>query len=213
LLNEQLESEHQQKLTAIAKREQDQRTRDEESTNAKIRRDKQQSLDAITSGLELFASKNKKAAKLAFNLNKGKAIAEAAQNTYLAATKALTLGPILGPIAAVAIAALGFRQISAIAQTRFNESGSGGTPGAVGGGGGNISAGNFDAGTEGVTQNAAIANAADLAPKERTTINVVGRPGDTVTVEQMNDILDKIKDASANDEITITVTEDRAVIA
>lgn len=53
------------------------------------------------------------------NVQKASSIAQATINTAEAVTKALTLGPILGPIAAGAISALGAIQIMVIAKQRF----------------------------------------------------------------------------------------------
>jgi len=55
--------------------------------------------------------------KALFAVGKGLAIAEASINTYTAATKALTLGPVLGPIAAGVITAAGLVQVAQIAST------------------------------------------------------------------------------------------------
>jgi hypothetical protein len=78
----------------------------------------------------VFELTGEKSTKL-FNLMKGFQIAEAVGNTYVAATKALTAGPIIGPIMAAGIIASGLAYVARIVSAKPNKSGTGG-----GGGGG-----------------------------------------------------------------------------
>jgi len=57
--------------------------------------------------------------KFLFDVGKLSSIATATINTFEAATKALTLGPIVGPLQMAAILALGFAQVTRIASTNF----------------------------------------------------------------------------------------------
>jgi len=107
----------------------------------------QQQLDLVKGSFQafadvatLFAGKNKKAQKTAFNIQKAANIASATIDTYTAATAAFksavgipVVGPVLAPIAAAGAVAAGLMNIKKIAASKFE---GGETPSASGGGGG-----------------------------------------------------------------------------
>lgn len=84
-------------------------------------------LSIIQSATELFGKGNEKAAKTAFNINKGAAIAEATISTYLAAQKAYAsqiipgdpTSIVRGGIAAGLAVASGLVKVAKISQTQF----------------------------------------------------------------------------------------------
>ncbi len=86
----------------------------------------------------MFAGKNKKAQKTAFNIQKAANIASATIDTYTAATAAFksaagipVIGAVLAPIAAAGAVAAGLINIKKIAASQFE---GGGTPSADTGG-------------------------------------------------------------------------------
>jgi hypothetical protein len=98
------------------------------------------SFQAFADVATLFAGKNKKAQKTAFNIQKAANIASATIDTYTAATAAFksaagipVVGPVLAPIAAAGAVAAGLMNIKKIAASKFE---GGETPSASGGGGG-----------------------------------------------------------------------------
>ena len=98
------------------------------------------SFQAFADVASLFAGKNKKAQKTAFNIQKAANIASATIDTYTAATAAYksaigipVVGPVLAPIAAGGAIAAGLMNIKKIAASKFE---GGGTPSADTGGGG-----------------------------------------------------------------------------
>jgi len=98
------------------------------------------SFQAFADVATLFAGKNKKAQKAAFNIQKAANIASATIDTYTAATAAFksaagipVIGPVLAPIAAAGAVAAGLMNIKKIAASKFE---GGETPSASGGGGG-----------------------------------------------------------------------------
>jgi hypothetical protein len=107
----------------------------------------QQQLDLVKGSFQafadvatLFAGKNKKAQKTAFNIQKAANIASATIDTYTAATAAFksaagipVVGAVLAPIAAAGAVAAGLMNIKKIAASKFE---GGETPSASGGGGG-----------------------------------------------------------------------------
>lgn len=107
----------------------------------------QQQLDLVKGSFQafadvatLFAGKNKKAQKTAFNIQKAANIASATIDTYTAATAAFksaagipVIGAVLAPIAAAGAVAAGLMNIKKIAASKFE---GGETPSASGGGGG-----------------------------------------------------------------------------
>jgi hypothetical protein len=97
----------------------------------------------------LFAGKNKKAQKTAFNIQKAANIASATIDTYTAATAAFksaagipVVGPVLAPIAAAGAVAAGLMNIKKIAASQFE-----GASAPSGGGGGGGSGGGATAPT------------------------------------------------------------------
>ena len=107
----------------------------------------QQQLDLVKGSFQafadvaaLFAGKNKKAQKTAFNIQKAANIASATIDTYTAATAAFksaagipVVGAVLAPIAAAGAIAAGLMNIKKIAASKFE---GGETTSASGGGGG-----------------------------------------------------------------------------
>jgi hypothetical protein len=98
------------------------------------------SFQAFADVATLFAGKNKKAQKTAFNIQKAANIASATIDTYTAATAAFksaagipVIGPVLAPIAAAGAVAAGLINIKKIAASKFE---GGETPSTGGGGGG-----------------------------------------------------------------------------
>ena len=100
-------------------------------------------LQMISDLTTIFAGKSKEAQKRAFQINKAASIAnttistwEAAQGAYKSQMATDTPdAPIRATIAAGIAVAQGFIRVAAIAKTKFDESGSGGTGGISGGGG------------------------------------------------------------------------------
>jgi hypothetical protein len=97
------------------------------------------SFQALSDVASLFAGKNKKAQKTAFNVQKAANIASATIDTYTAATAAFksaagiaVIGPVLAPIAAAGAIAAGLINIKKIAASKFE---GGETPSSGGGGG------------------------------------------------------------------------------
>lgn len=159
-------------------------------------------LDAIR-GLEDDASKEErkrlrqslkeqqKAAAKAFKIQQGIAVAEAIVNGLLAAQKALTLGPIAGPIAAAAIGVLTAANIAAIAAQQPPEFRAGGM---VGGPSDNTAtpivahSGEFIVNQQGVNtlgaDTLAAANSGRGGGGQSTTVNLVvgNQTAETITV-------------------------------
>ena len=109
------------------------------------------SFQAFADVSTLFAGKNKKAQKIAFNIQKGANIAQTTIDTYTAAMSAYksalavpVIGVGLAPIAAAGAVAVGLSNIKKIAASKFE---GGGTPSADtgGGGGGGATAPNMSA--------------------------------------------------------------------
>ena len=98
------------------------------------------SFQAFADVASLFAGKNKKAQKTAFNIQKAANIASTTIDTYTSAMAAYksavgvpVIGPVLAPIAAAGAVAVGLMNIKKIAASKFD---GGGTPSADTGGGG-----------------------------------------------------------------------------
>lgn len=102
-------------------------------------------ISTISNLAELFAGKNEKAQRRAFNIQKGAQIAQATIDTYKSATGAYSslssipvVGPVLGAAAAAAAITAGILNIKKIASTQFKTDGGGGStpsPSPAGGGG------------------------------------------------------------------------------
>jgi hypothetical protein len=113
---------------------------EEEKEAAKELRDQKiqavsDTLSTIGNLAELFAGKNEKQQRKAFNLQKGVQIAQATIDTYKAATGAYSslssipvVGPVLGAVAAAAAITAGILNIKKIASTQFKADGGGSTP-------------------------------------------------------------------------------------
>jgi hypothetical protein len=109
-----------------------------------------QKLQAVQDGFttianlaELFAGKNRKQQKIAFDIQKAANIANATIDTYKAAQAAYAslsgvpvIGPVLGAAAAGAAVTAGLINVKKIASTKFDSGGGGGGGGSEGGGGG-----------------------------------------------------------------------------
>jgi hypothetical protein len=98
------------------------------------------SFQAFADVATLFAGKNKKAQKTAFNIQKAANIASTTIDTYTSAMAAYksavgvpVIGPVLAPIAAAGAVAVGLMNIKKIAASKFE---GGETPSTGGGGGG-----------------------------------------------------------------------------
>lgn len=75
------------------------------------------------SALNAFNSASTKKSKELVAINKAVSIAQAIQNTYVGATKAIAQGGVFGFVSAGAIIAFGLAQVAAIARTNYGSSG------------------------------------------------------------------------------------------
>jgi ACT domain-containing protein len=94
-------------------------------------------IGGIGTSFMTIARQGGEGSKSMFETGKKFAIAQALISTYTAITKALEMGPIIGPILAASIGVQGFAQVAAIRATKMGGSGTGG---GVKGGGGGVSA-------------------------------------------------------------------------
>lgn len=184
----ELEQKHQEDLTAIA-------ARGEEERNRNIQRWAQTELqmrgDVVRQGIALldqFAGKSKVAAIAAIALSKGLAIAETIIWTQAAAMRALAeLGPIAGPPVAAAIEGLGAAKVGLIAATGLVQA-----AGALGGG----SSGSLQGGASGSiggNSSAPSSPAATAAPPQSVvTINL---QGDRFDQKSVRELIDQINEA------------------
>jgi len=184
----ELEQKHQEDLTAIA-------AKGEEERNRNIQKWAQTELqmrgDVVRQGVALldqFAGKSKAAAIAAIALSKGLAIAETIIWTQAAAMRALAeLGPIAGPPVAAAIEGLGAAKGGLIAATGLVQA-----AGALGGG----SSGSLQGGASGSiggNSSAPSSPAATAAPPQSVvTINLQGDRFDQKTVREL---IDQINEA------------------
>ena len=120
---ERLEKKHQEKIRALQKQE-----FDKQFANFQNYQFKDMDLSKLTQEQKVkFVSQSGREVlrqmadhnRTAFKLNKAFAIGEAIINTAHGITKALTLGPILGPIMAGIIGAMGAVQIAAISSQQY----------------------------------------------------------------------------------------------
>jgi len=184
----ELEQKHQEDLTAIV-------AKGEEERNRNIQKWAQTELqmrgDVVRQGVALldqFAGKSKAAAIAAIALSKGLAIAETIIWTQAAAMRALAeLGPIAGPPVAAAIEGLGAAKVGLIAATGLVQA-----AGALGGG----SSGSLQGGASGSiggNSSAPSSPAATAAPPQSVvTINLQGDRFDQKTVREL---IDQINEA------------------
>ena len=137
--------------------------------------------------LGLFAGKSRAVAIAQIAINKGLAIAQAIQNTTVAATRALAeLGPIAGPPEAAAIKIWGAAQVALIAATGLGQAAGLGSSTASSGGG--TSAGTSATETDETTA---------AAPSQ--SIEVIGiDPASFYTGEILIGLLDEINNAVRN---------------
>jgi hypothetical protein len=103
----------------------------------------QDGLTTIANLAELFAGKNRKQQKIAFDIQKAANIANATIDTYKAAQAAYAslsgvpvIGPVLGAAAAGVAVSAGLLNVKRIATTNFDGGGSGAASGVISGGGG-----------------------------------------------------------------------------
>ena len=115
-LEEAIESEHQDRLSAIAEQGLSKREQFERMSMANRISFVSSQLSRMTAGV---SSENKKL----FEVNKAAGIANAIVATYQGAAEALKLGPIIGPALAAAQIAAGFAQVNAIKSQKFGASG------------------------------------------------------------------------------------------
>ena len=136
-LNLQLDAEYRDKLTENAKNQAEREKALQEQKFNKIKDITMTTLSGIANVTALFGDKNKKAAKAAFNIQKGMQIANATIDTFKAANSAYSslapipiVGPALGAVAAAGAVASGIMNVKKIMATKFDEGGGGSAPGA-----------------------------------------------------------------------------------
>ena len=209
LLIEQLETEHQAKLTSIAAKAADKRKALDKAENAAR-------VSAIQSGLANLSSLMQSGSKKLFEVGKIAARANVIISSYQAIQNALAVTPYpLGVALAATAAVKGAANLAAINRTSFGGGGSINVGGSGGGGGGGI-AGAGGGGSFGIQgggqQNGFGLPAAPVEAITKRKIDVIGKDSDTITVGQMREIVDNLKDGSQSDEFTIEITDGRGVI-
>jgi hypothetical protein len=137
-LREQLEAEHEHRMTEINKRAADERAKVEKSVQDTITSMRQQAFQMGVNLLQQMGSKSRAAAIAAIALNKASAISQIIQDTAAAKMRAFRdLGPKAGAVAAAKIGALGKVQAGIVAATGLLQasavSSGGAAAGAVGG--------------------------------------------------------------------------------
>lgn len=184
----ELEQKHQEDLTAIA-------AKGEEERNRNIQKWAQTELqmrgDVVRQGIALldqFAGKSKAAALASIALSKGLAIAETIIWTQTAAMRALAeLGPIAGPPVAASIEALGAAKVGLIAATGLAQA-----AGALGGGGGGNLKGGASGSIGGNSSAPSSSAGAGGASPAAVTINLQGERFDQKAVR---DLIEQINEA------------------
>ena len=171
-IEKETKARHEQELTKIEEQAAEQRRRLEEQKLRSRQATTGQILGNIST---LMNTENRKM----FEIGKAAGIANAVVSTYTGAAKALELGWPVGPIAAAAITAKGFAQVSAIRSTSFG--GGGGT-----GAGSNTA--NVNAAAEGVGQDVRRTTSVDISligadSRDRAVAGSV--------IEQINDEIDR----------------------
>jgi tape measure domain-containing protein len=186
-LLEQIQADHQSKLTDLTKWGLTSRAKFEKMTTS-------EQVSFFTGAL---ASMTKDAAahnKIMFNINKAAAIANATVSTAQGAAKALEWGFPLGPVFAGLIVAAGVAQIAGIASTSFG-GGGGATPVTQAGSTGNIG-GAMATPTGGISETVAAAPA-EAAPVQSVTIDL-GEEDQLISTSAMRGIIEKIIDTSGD---------------
>lgn len=183
----ELEQKHQEDLTAIAAKGEEERNRNIEKwaqTELQMRGDVARQGIAL---LDQFAGKSKAAAIASIALSKGLAIAETIINTQSAAMRALAeLGPIAGPPVASAIEKLGMVKVGIIAATGLAQAASvgGGSSSSLRGGASGSIGGNSSAPSSPVP----------AATPERAAVTI-NLQGNTFDQKSVRDLIQKINEA------------------
>ena len=189
-LSTRIHQDRESRLTAITKQEGDKRAKLEQDVQNRIA-GMRQSVASLTVGLMRTLGKDsKKWAIAAIAVEKGLSIALAIQNTAVAVTKALSLGPV-GYAMIPGIKAMGAVQVGLIAATGIAQAAN------VSSGGGGISASGAPTPVEPIN-NPANNTPAGVDPSNEIRIRIVGS-GDEFT--EM--VAKSIEQAEANDRITI----------
>lgn len=112
---ELLHAEHEANITQIKEQQEAQRKKSQEEAARLTLTYTQQMLSITTSGLQKAGKEQSSAYRVLFAAQKAAAIPSMIVATEEAATKALSLGPVAGPIAAGATKALGYASIGIVA--------------------------------------------------------------------------------------------------
>jgi hypothetical protein len=138
-LREQLEAEHEHRMTEINKRAADERAKAEKSVQDTITSMRLQAYQMGINLLQQMGSRSKAAAIAAIALNKALRISQIIKDTAAAKVRALAeLGPIKGAAAAAKIGAFGAAQAGIVAATGLMEAASVGRGGAAAGSAGGV---------------------------------------------------------------------------
>lgn len=140
-----------------------------------------------TGVLQQLTAEGAKHSRKQFELNKAAGIANAIVSTYTGASKALELGPYIGPIMAGLIIANGLAKVNTIRNQQFGGASSGG---GGGGGGGAISAGGAGAPPANITAPTTGGQAAQTGPTFIINGNISGTDGQRI-FKELKDILGK----------------------
>jgi hypothetical protein len=121
-LTEEEQQRHADAITAINQREADAKASLTQKSEDAIRSMRNSAVQSAIGLLDIFAGKSKAAAIAAIILNKGLSLAQNAQNTFVAQTRALAeLGPIAGPPVVASIGAYGAVNAGLIAATGLGQ--------------------------------------------------------------------------------------------
>lgn len=184
----ELEQKHQEDLTAIAARGEEERSRNIQKW---AQTELQMRGDVVRQGIALldqFAGKSKAAAIAAIALSKGLAIAETIIWTQAAAMRALAeLGPIAGPPVAAAIEGMGAAKVGLIAATGLAQA-----AGALGGGGSGNMKGGASGSIGGNSSAPSSPSGSGSGPQSVVTINL---QGDRFGQKEVRDLIEQINEA------------------
>jgi hypothetical protein len=139
-LDEALEAEllkHDEHKEAKLRLDEEYRRRSAEISDAANQSEvdgKRRAINAMIGFMTGMGKKNEALAKVSVAVNAARAIREASQNISVAATKAMELGPILGPPAAAKVKMWGALEIASIAASAAMSASGGGGGGGGGGG-------------------------------------------------------------------------------
>jgi hypothetical protein len=121
-LTEEEQQRHADAITAINQREADAKASLTQKSEDAIRSMRNSAVQSAIGLLDIFAGKSKAAAIAAIILNKGLSLAQNAQNTFVAQTRALAeLGPIAGPPVVASIGTYGALNAGLIAATGLGQ--------------------------------------------------------------------------------------------